>query len=64
MNAKDEDLSAVAHLSPEAKLQVLYGMILEAWTLKEAWLRMGDPDAPASEIRRRARSIVAGEPAP
>ena len=64
MDAKDEDLSAVARLSPEAKLQVLYGMILEAWTLKEAWLRMRDPDAPASEIRRRARSIVGGEPTP
>jgi hypothetical protein len=62
MDAKQHDLEAVARLTPEAKLRMLSGMIEQAWALKEAWLRMRDPDAPASEIRSRARSIV-GEPA-
>jgi len=61
MDAQNHDIEALARLTPEAKLRVLSGMIEQAWTLKEAWLRMRDPDAPASEIRSRARSIV-GEP--
>ena len=61
MDVRDHDLAAVARLTPEAKLRMLCGMIEQAWALKEAWLRTRDPDAPASEIRRRARSIV-GEP--
>ncbi|MEQ9401724.1 MAG: hypothetical protein RJQ04_21335 [Longimicrobiales bacterium] len=61
MDARERDLDAVARMTPEAKLRVVSAMIQEAWTLKEAWLRLRDPDAPASEIRRRARSMV-GEP--
>lgn len=61
MDARHHDLEAVARLTPEAKLRVLSGMIEQAWALKEAWLRMQDPDASASEIRSRARRIV-GEP--
>lgn len=61
MDARQRDLDIVARLTPEAKLRVVSAMIQEAWTLKEAWLRLRDPDAPASEIRRRARSMV-GEP--
>jgi hypothetical protein len=61
MNAKEQDLQAVARMTPEAKLRVLSGMILEAWTLKEAWLRLRDPEATPSAIRRRARKMV-GEP--
>ena len=62
MDAKQYDLEAVARLTPEAKLRLLSGMIEQAWALKEAWLRTRDPNAPDSEIRRRARSMV-GEPA-
>lgn len=58
MDTKQTDRQAVARLTPEAKLQVLSGMIQQAWVLKEAWLRVRDPDAPAEEIRRRARSLV------
>ncbi len=61
MDAEHHDLQAVTRLTPEAKLRVLSGMIEQAWALKEAWLRLRDPDAPASEIRKRARSMV-GEP--
>lgn len=62
MNAHEEDLQALARLTPEAKLRILSGMILQAWTLKEAWLRLRDPAASPTEIRRRARRAV-GEPA-
>jgi len=61
MDAEHYDVETVALLTPVAKLRVLSGLIEQAWALKEAWLRMRDPDAPASEIRSRARSIV-GEP--
>lgn len=58
MDMKQADHEAVARLTPEAKLRVLSGMIQQAWVLKEAWLRVRDPDASAEEIRRRARSLV------
>ena len=61
MDADNRDMEALARLSPEAKLRVLSGLIEQAWMLKEAWLRMRDPEAPPSEIRRRARRMV-GEP--
>jgi hypothetical protein len=60
MDTKQADRQAVARLTPEAKLQVLSGMIQQAWVLKEAWLRVRDPDASAEEIRQRARSLVGG----
>ena len=62
MDTKQVDHDAVARLTPEDKLQVLSGMIQQAWDLKEAWLRLRNPDASAEEIRQRARSLV-GEPA-
>ncbi|MBT8336566.1 MAG: hypothetical protein KJO11_08175 [Gemmatimonadetes bacterium] len=54
----DGDLLAVSRLTPEAKLRVLSGMIHQAWTLKEAWLRLRHPEASDAEIRRRAREMV------
>ncbi len=61
MDTKQVDHEAVARLTPEAKLQLLSGMIQQAWDLKEMWLRVRDPDASAEEIRQRARSLV-GDP--
>ena len=61
MDAENRDMEVLARLTPEAKLRVLSGMIEQAWMLKEAWLRMRDPEASPSEIRRRARRMV-GEP--
>lgn len=61
MDAENRDMEALARLTPEAKLRVLSGLIEQAWMLKEAWLRMRDPGAAPSEIRRGARRMV-GEP--
>jgi len=62
MHATEQDFAAARALTARKKLEILSGLILQAWELKEAWLRVRNPDQPEDEIRRRARRLVSGSP--
>jgi hypothetical protein len=48
-------------LSPEEKLGVMHGLILQAFELKAAWIRSLHPELTAEEVWVRTRELVAGE---
>jgi uncharacterized protein YfkK (UPF0435 family) len=60
MRATEEDRNAVRAMAPAQKLAVLNAMIVQAWDLKEAWIRVRRPELSPSEVRALARSMVGG----
>jgi len=55
-----QELEILRRMTPHQKLDVMNGMIRQAVELKEAWLRTVEPDLNESEIRSKARELVAG----
>ncbi len=55
-----QELEILRRMTPHQKLDVMNGMIRQAVELKEAWLRTIEPDLNESEIRSKARELVAG----
>ena len=54
------ELEILRRMTPSQKLDVMHGMIQQAVELKEAWLRATEPTLDESEIRMKARELVAG----
>jgi len=59
-NERRSEIEILRGMSPSQKLDVMQAMIQQALELKEAWLRTTEPNLDESEIRAKARELVAG----
>jgi hypothetical protein len=55
-----QELEVLRRLSPARKLEVMTGLIRQAYRLKTAWLRMTEPELSEEEIAEKVREAVAG----
>jgi hypothetical protein len=54
------ELRLLQRMSPEAKLAVMQSLIRQAYSLKEAWVKLNHPDLAEAELRHRVRRLVTG----
>ena len=55
-----QEIEVFRRLSPARKLEVMTGLIREAYRLMTAWLRMTEPWLSEEEIAEKVREAVAG----
>jgi len=59
-NQHEQEIEILRRLSPARKLEVMTGLIQEAYRLKTAWLRMTRPELSEEELVEKVREAVAG----
>jgi hypothetical protein len=61
MDAHEYELEVLRQMSPRRKLEVMTGLIRQAYVLKAAGIRALHPHLPEAEVQARARAAVAGD---
>ena len=59
----DFETEALRRLTPAAKLEVMHGLIRQAFELKAAGLRVLRPELSEAEIEALTRTYMRGDPA-
>jgi hypothetical protein len=57
----DEEIAALRRMTPAQKLAVMGSLIRQAYELKAAGIRAGQPHLSDDEVRSRARALVGGD---
>lgn len=61
MPTVEPETETLRRMTPAEKLEVMHGLIRQAWELKVAVIRARDPELPESQARARAWELVGGE---
>lgn len=61
VDTPEMDLATLRRMDPARKLEVMNGLIREAYALTAAGVRARNPELSEEEIRARARALVGGE---
>ena len=57
----DDEVQALRGMSPAEKLDVMAGLIRQAYRLKAAWIRHRHPDLSDAEVLKKTAEAIAGE---
>ena len=61
MDLSELETDLLRRMTPAKKLEVMTGLIRQAYELKAAGIRARWPDLPEDEVRARTRTLVAGD---